>query len=1507
MITQSKIEGAGRWVRAARTAAVTATWLAWCAAAGAATFVSFQEGNQRFGSDPAIVTDDGNLVDSGYNIGATFIRSDLPATAQDGNPLLVGNNNATTNRALLAFNVSYLTNLVGTNFSRIDSVSLSLIHDSAGAGSGSVHAVYLTSPFDETTATWNNPHGGGTNAGGVVSTELREHSVVGTSLSPTKELWGSPAGSFWPDTNAAPDLLITAVRGALTNGSKTLYLMVKRKSESATAYFSRYQHDSDPDINLRPQLMVGVDTLLVNSNAPGPLAWYYFNENNNATNSLAAVAAATVLDPSRVAAGNATAGSGLGVFGSGTTTGNTHGYGTGGFVSAPSGLYVRCNVTPDNLAGTLAGNVYVSFTLAPQPGLVLNLTGLSAWGRLQASNLYSATVVVRSSLDGFASDVASFALTGSSSFTLLTNALTGAAFTNVANPVEFRFYFVDVTDSTADILRLDDVGFFGVAASPPSGLQIVTLTASDPAAAEPGTDMGAFTLRRSGDASGALAVTYKISGTASNGVDYVALSGTTNFAPGVTNIMLAVVPIDDLVPEPVETVILTLNTNAAYIIAGSPSATVSIADNNDPPEFGVTATGAFALEGTPGLAGTFTISRLLGATNSSVVVQLSFSGTASNGVDYTASATNSIPFAPGEVSRLVTISPINDALLEGNETVALTLLPGTGYTVGASNSAVVTIYDDEGAANSSLLVEAESFTNAGGWVVDQQFVDVVGSTYLLAHGKGKPVADAVTTAQFGAPGSYRLWVRTKDWTAPLTNHPGSFKVVIGGAELPTVFGTVGQGWLWQDGGVVAVTSPATEVRLRDLTGFEGRCDALFFTTDLAFVPPNTLADLTAWRRTLLGLPATPPSAGNFDLVIVGGGIAGSAAAIAAARQGIQVALIHDRPFPGGNASRDVRVHTLGYTGGGIVLEINTPDLLIGSDLFVQSDERRLNALLAETNLHLFTEWRAFAANTNGAHIVSVDAKHNRTGQELRFTAPVFIDSTGGGWIGYWSGAHCRTGREATAEFNESLAPAAPDAMTMGTTLSWNSRNAGALVTFPSVPWATNVSKDYYEVRGDWYWEYGLLKNTVYDAEEIRDHLLLAIYGTWSNVKQRAANTNLDLDWVGYIGGKRESRRIMGDYILTEADVRNHPVFPDAVVNEYREIDIHYPQAGSYDFLTYAQFTSISGYWIPFRCLYSTNIDNLMMAGRCLSATHVGLGSPRVMNTGGQMGVATGTAAALCKKYGITPRGVYQAHTDELRALIGLTPQTPDLPTNTVVIVDDADTNHVTVTGAWTVSTSTTGYYGSDYLHDGNALKGTKSVLFRPDVPLAGNYEVRLRWTGGANRSTNTPVDINAADGTHTLIVNQVNDPGGWALLGTFPFHLGNTGTIVIRTTNTTGYVIADAVLLGAAFPLDPLFNGSPWEDDDGDGVCNYVEWLNGTNPLDPASSIKTNLRDQAGASSLKFVTMAGQPYTIQYTDSLGGPWKTLQAFPASPYTQETTFTDPLPRTNSTRFYRVSTP
>jgi hypothetical protein len=312
----------------------------------------------------------------------------------------------------------------------------------------------------------------------------------------------------------------------------------------------------------------------------------------------------------------------------------------------------------------------------------------------------------------------------------------------------------------------------------------------------------------------------------------------------------------------------------------------------------------------------------------------------------------------------------------------------------------------------------------------------------------------------------------------------------------------------------------------------------------------------------------------------------------------------------------------------------------------------------ESNISVFPNTRAYTVNKTDNAISSIDCFDIETHKETRFRAPLFVDATGDGWIGYWSGCEIRMGREAGDEFNESLAPQRADSMTMGNTVLWNSstmdtgterfRERPKSVGFKEVPWAMDVAKEYRAKRGEWYWEYGLLKNTIYDAEEIRDHIFRAIYGNWYNVKQDPENADLSLDWMAYIAGKRESRRIMGDYILKESDIINRVDFEDGFVEEVRPIDIHYPRGGKYDFLTEAQFTKIRQYKIPYRCLYSKDIRNLFMAGRCFSATHVGLGSPRVMHTTTQMGVVVGYAAAICIENNCSPRDVYKYHLDIMR-------------------------------------------------------------------------------------------------------------------------------------------------------------------------------------------------------------------------------------------------------------------
>lgn len=566
-------------------------------------------------------------------------------------------------------------------------------------------------------------------------------------------------------------------------------------------------------------------------------------------------------------------------------------------------------------------------------------------------------------------------------------------------------------------------------------------------------------------------------------------------------------------------------------------------------------------------------------------------------------------------------------------------------------------------AQTDVLVEAEIFQDKGGWKVDQQFCDVMGSSYLLAHGLGEAVQNATTTVDFPAEGQYTLWVRTKDWVPGNWEAPGRFQVLVDSRAVKTTFGTQ-LDWHWQKGGLVHITDKQVTVELKDLTGFDGRCDALFFTQDDSFVPPNEGRAMRNWRNNVLGIPDVPAVTRKFDVVIVGG-IAGCAASLAAAQQGLIVALINDRAILGGNASGQVRVHTEGIVGkGGYILnQLNTVHWPNGASDALKDDIKRHAAIDAMDNIKQFLGWRAYDAKADNGKILYVDARQVETGKTQRFRAPVFIDCTGDGWVGYWTGADYRYGRESHDEFNEGWdehgqlwSPKKPDNRVMGSSLLWNSCVIDQEVTFPDVPWAMPVAMDHAKLKGEWFWEYSdNNKHQIEDAEDIRDHLLRAIYGSFANAKKNPANKYCQLEFVGYLIGKRESRRLMGDYIYTMRDMTENRVFEDAVVEEIRSFDVHYQRLlkdSKYDFLSEAMFWKTKKYYIPFRCLYSRNIKNLMMAGRCFSCSHVGLGGPRVMNTTGQMGIAAGYAASLCIRYDTNPRGVYLEHIAELQKLIG---------------------------------------------------------------------------------------------------------------------------------------------------------------------------------------------------------------------------------------------------------------
>lgn len=567
-------------------------------------------------------------------------------------------------------------------------------------------------------------------------------------------------------------------------------------------------------------------------------------------------------------------------------------------------------------------------------------------------------------------------------------------------------------------------------------------------------------------------------------------------------------------------------------------------------------------------------------------------------------------------------------------------------------------------SSKQLLVEAESFQNKGGWVVDPQFVFQMGSPYLLAHGMGKPVENATTAVNFPATGDFHIWVRTKNWVPGNWEAPGRFKLIVNGKAVETVLGTIA-GWNWQYAGVVTVDKKEAKVELLDLTGFEGRCDAIYFST-LKVEPPSEPLQMAEWRRKMLGESAKPKTTVKYDFVVVGGGIAGCAAAIAAAEQGLNVAIVHDRPVLGGNASGEVRVHTEGITGYSdrIVSQLNTSKYYDnGSPDALRDDARRHANMKKYPNITLYLNFRVYQAESSKSRIKWVDARHTATGETKRFTAQVYADCTGDGWVGYWAQAEYLYGREDSSKFGESWpkygelwSAEKGDNRVMGASVLWRTVDTKSPASFPEVSWALDVAKGHAATKGVWQWEYSDNNlNQIEDAEQIRDHLLRAIYGSFYNAKKEAVNKNLALEWVGYVGGKRESRRLVGDYIYTFQDEKYMRKFPDAVVVEERDVDVHYQEVikdpAKPDFLSEAMFYEVERYYIPYRSLYSKNITNLLMAGRCFSCSHVGLGGPRVMNTTGQMGVAVGYAASLCDKYRETPRGIYERHLEELLNLV----------------------------------------------------------------------------------------------------------------------------------------------------------------------------------------------------------------------------------------------------------------
>ncbi|RAV02324.1 FAD-dependent oxidoreductase [Paenibacillus sp. YN15] len=398
-----------------------------------------------------------------------------------------------------------------------------------------------------------------------------------------------------------------------------------------------------------------------------------------------------------------------------------------------------------------------------------------------------------------------------------------------------------------------------------------------------------------------------------------------------------------------------------------------------------------------------------------------------------------------------------------------------------------------------------------------------------------------------------------------------------------------------------------------------------------------------------------------DILVAGGGIAGVTAALAAARNGARVILCQDRPVLGGNASSEIRMHIVGAANskrrkaleteareGGILEEI----LLECAVRNPQRSASMLDLILyekcrAEPNLTLMLNTAVTGAQMEGSRIVSALAARESTEQRFELFADIFLDCTGDGRLAKEAGAVFMTGRESSGQYGESLAGEEADPYCLGSSLLFTARDMGRPMRFIPPEWARSFSEEDLKFRshssweyGYWWVEYGGLMDTIQDNETIRDELLAIMMGVWDHIKNSGSHPeslNWALDWFGFLPGKRESRRFLGKHVLTQRDLEEAVHFDDVIAYGGWPMDTHPPQGiEAKDREPARQPVTNYVYGIPLRSLISANVENLMFAGRHISATHISFSSTRVMATCGVMGQGAGTFAALAAKAGLPP-------------------------------------------------------------------------------------------------------------------------------------------------------------------------------------------------------------------------------------------------------------------------------
>ena len=571
-----------------------------------------------------------------------------------------------------------------------------------------------------------------------------------------------------------------------------------------------------------------------------------------------------------------------------------------------------------------------------------------------------------------------------------------------------------------------------------------------------------------------------------------------------------------------------------------------------------------------------------------------------------------------------------------------------------------------------LWIEAESLKNKGGWIVDTGSMEIIHSAYLMAHGMGIPVADACGDVDIPCDATYDIWALTRDWTATwsIADPAGKFEILIDGKALTNTLGTNGKDWSWQKAGKIPLKKGTHTLALHDLTGFNGRCDAIYIT-DSEMTPSDRIEEIALMRRRL-NWKDINESPIIYDLVVVGGGIAGICTALAARRKGCNVALINDRPILGGCNSSEIRVcmggqikHAPYERIGDVVREIAP---VMGHPTIYREeyfeDMRKFFAFEVPCykggSCDVLLNESVLEIEKADNRIVAVICTNTHSGAKTKLCGKLFSDCSGDGILARLGGAEVMYGNDAKSDFGEKLAPNEHKNLVMGQSIRWYSEKQENACDFPDLNWNLDFTDDSCLncFSGDWEQETGFTRDMVKESEYIRDYGLRAVYANWSyqknHFKDKERFAKSQLKWVSPFGGKREGYRVKGDYILTQRDFEEQINYEDATAKITWGIDIHYPEPINEEtfgeaFRSFAYHLNMPfACAVPYRCLYSKDIDNLFLGGRLVSTSHIAFSAIRVMRTLGMLGEVVGIASSICKKHDCTPRNIYQAHLEELK-------------------------------------------------------------------------------------------------------------------------------------------------------------------------------------------------------------------------------------------------------------------